>query len=205
MMNIRQHLIPLLGAFWGLTLLLAACGKEKADQPLSITIEASSQELTLTFDEGTYSSGTVQAANGQYTFLYKPQTGATVFVLTYPDGVVFHQTIEQNGSIQTSLTYDSSERIDKGYVDMFSMEWAISDVVKAAPGGRRGNNGPSPLLAIFFLCCGVFFLFVPKTAWQFSHGWWYKDAEPSDAALTLYGVLGAGILFAGIVCLLASF
>ncbi len=42
--------------------------------------------------------------------------------------------------------------------------------------------------------------FAPETSWTLSHGWKYKDAEPSDAALVMARISGGiGMVVAGVM------
>ncbi|MBE6961774.1 MAG: hypothetical protein E7445_04890 [Ruminococcaceae bacterium] len=60
------------------------------------------------------------------------------------------------------------------------------------------------MLAIFLLAVGAWNTFVPRSAWYLSYGWRFRDAEPSDAALTAHIIGGVVALLAGGICLLAA-
>lgn len=56
------------------------------------------------------------------------------------------------------------------------------------------------LIGLVVIVVGVISVISPETGWYLSHGWRYKDAEPSEAALffaRLGGVVGiiVGLIF----------
>lgn len=57
------------------------------------------------------------------------------------------------------------------------------------------------LIGLICVVCGVINAVSPETGWHLSHGWQFKDAEPSDAALT-WGRIGGviAILLGILVC-----
>lgn len=196
--------ILILSAAMLFLLLLTSCNSNRAPAgSCSVTVEADGQPLTVIFDEHTFSSGKMKTANGEYTFQYEAQSNGIRFTVTYPDGYVYSQT-EINGGIATPYDYDANERKAKGYMDGFSLAWAVDTAADQAQ-GNGNRNGPSPLLAVLLLGCGAWNLFAPRAAWWLAWGWRYKNAEPSDPALMLYRILGIVLLLAGILCLAASF
>ena len=84
---------------------------------------------------------------------------------------------------------DASAVEKLGYIDGFSLAWAISS---AADSGRATNDidGVPIILSLFLLVAGIWFVCAPRSAWWISRGWWFKNAEPSDLALILYRVGG---------------
>ena len=49
------------------------------------------------------------------------------------------------------------------------------------------------------MALGLFHLISPHTAWYLSHGWRFKDAEPSDLALALNRMGGGIALLIGLL------
>ena len=180
--------------------LLPACNKP-VPAPRTETAEINGQTLTITFDEHNLSAGKIATDSGEYTFAYTASGQDTTLTIVYPDGYVYSQT-QHNGGISFPAAYDAAEREAKGYMDGFSLAWAIEN----AMGGKApaGNNGASPLLAIILLALGAWNTFAPKTAWWLARGWWYKNAEPSELALVLYRGLGVLLIVIGLICLVAA-
>lgn len=178
---------------------LTACGK--ADPVVQTqAIEAGGQSLIVQFDENTLSAGIIQAENGEYAFEYDGHGGLTI---VYPDGYVYTQTAV-NGGIGFPADYDAAERESKGYVDGFSLHWGLETAMDNARGALRSGGSPNLLLALLLLALGAWNLFAPRSSWQLSHGWRYKNAEPSDLALTLYRLGGILLIFAGVLCGLSA-
>ena len=57
------------------------------------------------------------------------------------------------------------------------------------------------LIGLICIVCGVINVVSPETGWYLSHGWQYRDAEPSDGAL-LWGRVGGviAILLGILIC-----
>ena len=182
-----------------LLLSLAACANENRVER-SGPISAGDQNGTITFDEGTWSAGTVAMDNGTYVFSYDMNGTVTVI---YPDGYVYTQT-EKNGGYASPVDYDADAVKAKGYIDGFTLIWAIESAT-AELNQVKTSGGPSPLLAIVLILLGAWYCFLPKLAWQISHGWKYKNAEPSQTALSLYRISGAVAIAVGVVCAVAAF
>lgn len=60
------------------------------------------------------------------------------------------------------------------------------------------------LIGLVLIVVGVINLISPETGWYLSHGWRYKDAEPSDAALTFARIGGVVGIVAGFICFFVS-
>lgn len=179
-------------------LALSACAAPAPEAKVE-TVSVDGVTLTVTFDPGTLSAGTIQTEQGQYTFRYDSQE---TIVIQYPDGYVYEQT-DMGGGIATPAEYDAAERIAKGYLDGFSLVWGIEGAADQARNTRAGG-GPSPFLALLLLGLGAWNLFAPKSAWWLARGWWYKNAEPSDLAIAAYRIGGVCLLFAGVICAIAA-
>ena len=168
-----------------LALVLGACNSNTAkSDPYSEVVEIDGQSLTITLDDGV--SG-----------------NSIVFTVNYPDGYVFSQT-EINGGFATPAEYNSIERKNKGYIDLFSLNYSIEGVMDNAR-GTSNNGSPSILLALALIGVGAWNFFGARSVWYLLRGWWYKNAEPSDLALMLYRIAGVFLIFTGILCAIASF
>lgn len=187
-----------------LALVLGACNSNTAkSDPYSEVVEIDGQSLTITLDENNLSAGTITSENGTYTFEYGVSGNSIVFTVNYPDGYVFSQT-EINGGFATPAEYNSIERKNKGYIDLFSLNYSIEGVMDNAR-GTSNNGSPSILLALALIGVGAWNFFEARSVWYLFRGWWYKNAEPSDLALMLYRIAGVFLIFAGIICAIASF
>ena len=56
------------------------------------------------------------------------------------------------------------------------------------------------LVGLIAIVCGLINIISPETGWYLSHGWKYKDAEPSDASLVWGRVSGVICIVIGIIC-----
>jgi hypothetical protein len=182
-----------------LTVAFAACGSEREPVSKMVKTTIGGQEMTVKFEPGNISAGTIESAKGRYTFAYDHSGSLKI---TYPDGSSCTYRKAQNaGSVSASLDFNPTS---KGYPDGMTMAWGIEHAMDLAQGGPKRNGGPNPLIAIFLLAVGAFNALAPRAAWYLSRGWQFKNAEPSDAALTLYAMGGVILLIAGVICLLAA-
>lgn len=200
--QIKKFVVVLIAALAMLTLSACNAGNTSA-QPRSSTVETEGQSIAVIFDENTFSTGTIRSDNGEYTFQYESEGSGIRFTAVYPDGYVYSQ-LERDGAVGMPLDYDASEREAKGYIDGIALAWAVDSAIDNARGGESHGDA-SPLLAVLLIGCGAWYLFAPKSVWWIAYGWRYKNAEPSDIALTLFKVLGILLMIAGAICLIASF
>ena len=70
---------------------------------------------------------------------------------------------------------------------------------------RLGGIKMEILYFIIIMVIGLFNVLSPETAWYLSHGWRFKDAEPSDLALSVHRVTGAGAMIIGILLIVLRF
>jgi hypothetical protein len=196
-MPVKKYIALLLSAFLLMALSVSCGQKEPAET--TVTQNFGGQDMTVTFAPGSLSAGTITSDKGSYTFAYE---GSGDLKITYPDGSGF--TYRKTGNSFAGMASPAFDPESKGYPDGITMAWGIESAIKQAGGGRKNDDGPSPLLAIFLLAVGAWNTFAPRSAWYLSRGWQFKDAEPSEAALAMNVLAGAALLFAGGICLLAA-
>ena len=159
------------------TLFLFGCGSE-SQESLPYTTNIDGQQIEVTFDPSNASAGYIHTDNGNYSFAYQMDGSLEI---TYPDGSKCSMT-EINGGIAASISYDAETVRAKGYIDRFDLYWTIESAYKSQNPQR---SGPSPVIAVLFFAIGAWYLISPYTVWQLSHGWKFKNAEPSDDILIL--------------------
>ena len=57
--------------------------------------------------------------------------------------------------------------------------------------------------ALLIIAVGIFNMVKPESAWYMEYGWRYKDAEPSDLALTVNRFAGGFAIFIGLIFLIS--
>ena len=179
----QRKLIPLLL----MLLLLCGCGKtaEEADGTRSVKVYG--ETYTVNDGEGTVSDGKYEygfavSANGKVT-------------LSYPDGSSYWwQANESSGYGGWSDDYETR---DPGYADGDKLYAAVTSTAK-----QRGGIGGSPIFAILLIGFGAVYAIAPETMWRMKFGWKLKDAEPSEASLTVTRALGIVFLLGGILILI---
>ena len=191
MKRYRCLLLVLLMAF-----LCVACGAEEPEsKSKTISTEIGGQSAVVTFEPGTLSSGTVQMDSGIYTFAWDRSGDLKI---TYPDGTGF--TYTESGSGLASIDFDPEA---KGYPSGITMAWGIESAIDQLRPARNSGGG-NALAGLLLLAVGAFGTFAPRAAWYLEYGWRFRDAEPSDAALTVQIIGGVILLLVGGVFLLAA-
>ena len=175
-------------------LLVSGCTREHVVDADYITI-VDGQTITVLFNEGTRSEGTIKSENGVYTFAYSFDG---TFTVVYPNGYEYSQR-NINGGITSSWSLDKSAE-ELGFIDGFGLEWAVRNASQSTMGNQRTV---SPIISILLIGLGLFNIILPKNLWWLSRGWMYKNVDPSDLALGIYRVIGIIFVFFGIISFFA--
>lgn len=190
-----KRTIAIFALIFAAILLFAGCKKEPL--PKVYTVYSYGAPYTIDTQSRTISDGT-------YTYGYEYAASSSRVSFTYPDGNVYSAGIQSAnssgagglsaGSISADYDYNS------GYTDPLSLCYAL-----ASPREPKGaaSSGANPLLALLLCGVGIFNLAAPKASWYLSYGWRFKDAEPSDAAITLSRIGGAIAVVIGVIMLIA--
>lgn len=166
-------------------LFLTACGAEKSD-PNVYNVEYNGKVYSVNQIERTIS------VDG-YTceFSVTGSGNSTDFKVTYPNGSTYWMRwSNSSGHGGYGGDYDASR-----YVSGDTL-WNVLE--QEHPGAKQTSNHAG--LGILLLIFGVLEAASPRTFWWLSHGWRFKDAEPSEAALALGRVGGIIMVLAGIIC-----
>lgn len=181
-MNIRR-ILTLCAALC--LLLLTGCGKNAGD-PNVYNVEYGGKTYTVDQNEQTIS------VDG-YTcrFEITGSGSATDVTITYPDGSSWwHHWSGNSGHGGMSADYDESR-----YISGYTL-WNVLE--QGAPRTQRGST--HAVLGFLLILFGVFEAGWPKVSWYLSHGWRYKNAEPSELALGLGRAAGILMIVIGIIC-----
>lgn len=173
-----------------LILLLSLCACSSDDRTEQ-EIEYKGNLYTVNMEDGTITSG------GQ-VYRYEQSPGSGTF--TYPDGSTCWWSQRDDGELWgCSDDYDPEAG---GYVDGYT----LLDVLEAAePQGTGDTNGGQLLAGLLFLAIGAFNAVSPIRVWELSHGWRFKNAEPSDAVLAVYRIVGIAACVIGALLVLLAF
>ena len=167
-----------------LILLLSLCACSSDDRTEQ-EIEYKGNLYTVNMEDGTITSG------GQ-VYRYEQSPGSGTF--TYPDGSTCWWSQRDDGELWgCSDDYDPEAG---GYVDGYTR---LDVLEEAAPRGTLAANGSLLLAGVLFLVIGALHAVSPTAAWELSHGWRYKNAEPSDGALLAQRLEGVVLVVIGIV------
>ena len=160
-------------------LLLALCACS-ASSTYAVTRDG--KTYTVDNEHGTISDGT-------YTYAFAWSGNEVTF--TYPDGSTYWMHFSSTSGAGISYGGWSDDYTPGRYADGDDLADILNEK-RPAP-----DQGKHILIALLLLAVGIFSIASPETAWMLSHGWKYKDAEPSDMALTANRV-------GGMLCILGA-
>ncbi len=165
--------------------LLAACTAEKGD-PNVYDVEYNGKVYTV--DQ---INRTISVDGYTCEFSVTGSGSSTDFKVTYPNGSTYWMRwSNSSGSGGYGGDYDESR-----YVSGDTL-WNVLE--QAHPGAKQNSSHAG--LGILLLIFGVLEAAFPQASWWLSHGWRFKDAEPSDLALGLGRATGIVMILAGIIC-----
>lgn len=147
---------------------------------------------TITYMDQEYTLDQVKQTITHSGDVYHYQFSGNEITLEYPNQATYSQT-DYGGSIASGWTenYDDARYVPGDVL--------IGVLHTDSPPSRRTGN---PLIGLLFLAVGLWNAISPYSSWYLSHGWRYKNAEPSDLAL---GLTRAGGIFAILLGILAFF
>ena len=177
----RQKALPFLLMLCAL-LLLCACGQST---PVVYTVTKGGEEFDVDAQ-----NGTVTSRDQVYTY----RIDQNRIEITYPGGATYWWQQQENGGYggwsddYDEMAYASGE--------------VLRDVLSAetTPRGAPKNLFLSLLLAGF----GVWNIASPYSSWYVSHGWQYKNVEPSESYLGFARLSGFVLIGVAILLLFVS-
>lgn len=134
----------------------------------------------------------------KHSYSYEYEGDATNFhiTFTYPNGATYWYSQSGGlGSAGWSSNYDES-----AYVSGDTLADLVSKVMEQQP--QKGIAPGKILAALLLAGFGIFSIACPQTVWYWESGWRYKDAEPSDTALSVARICGVAALIIGIIIVL---
>lgn len=162
---------------------LCAC----AEAETIYTYEKNGVVLEVNHENGTISDGIYT-----YRFEYSGDASDYHVKITYPDGAIYQGSYSADGGGGGTW----NKPFDRWrYVDEDTLCDAIgANTPEPFPGGKI-------VAAILLVGAGAFYAVAPEKAWHWNVGWRFKDAEPSDAALTFNRVIGIVVIILGVITL----
>lgn len=167
-----------------LSISLCACSSTDTSATYSTTIN--NTEFTVDANKGTIFDG----ENTYHFIRQNDEAGTTTFKITYPDNSTYWQDVsfDYNGH---SDDYDENRYV-KG-------ETLCEVLSYHAPAQDNPKNFP---LIFFLFIVGAIYSIVPQIPWQLKYGWRFKNAKPSDTALTVRRCLGIFALVIAIILII---
>lgn len=174
-------------------LFLPACGGEASKDSGADTVEYNGKTYIVEYNPNS-PSGTITVEGMVCEFFVTGSGDSLDFKVTYPDGSTYWW--KEDGV----MGYGGwSDDYDPPYYAEGDVLWKVLDMESPA---ERQSRGGAIFLGLLVIGAGLIDVIWPRTGWYLSHGWRYKNAEPSEAALLLgrlggivVVLLGLGIMF----------
>lgn len=167
-----------------LSLSLFGCAKQET----TYTVSKNGIEFHVDSTQKTISDG-----DNIYQYEFSGDSSSFNVTITYPNGSSYWYS--QSGGMGQGGWSD--DYIDGKYL---SGDTLIDVLQEKAP----KSAGPGKITgAIILIGLGIFDVIFPKVSWYLGYGWRYKNAEPSDAALTFARVGGAIAIIIGFILMLS--
>ena len=176
----RRLLIILLAML--LTVSLFGCAKQET----VYTVNKNGVEFQVDREAKTISDG-----KNTYKYEFSGDSSSYHAKITYPDGSWYsYSKSGYSGSGSWSLDYKEAKYVPGD---------TLIDIV--AENTPRKQSAGMFFGKLILIALGLFELLAPEASWYISHGWKYKDAEPSEAALAFTRISGGIVIAAGIILL----
>ncbi len=185
----KMKLISLTLAFVMAALLLSGCG-------------ASSQEPYTTVKEGQVftvdpEKQTISLKGQTYGYTLEGDSQSWRTELTYPDGETYWWERQETSNNFSTGHGGWSDGFDPaGYADPKLLVEILEEQMEALPSPVNW-----PVVVILF-AVGLPHIIWPERCWYLRHGWMYRQAEPSDAALSANRVSGVAAIGAALLLVL---
>ncbi len=154
---------------------------------------SSTKPYTYRHDGTSYTINPVEQTitHGEHTYVYtfNGNVSRCDIEIVYPDNSRYYVT--KNGNVSyggNSEDYNSEKYADGSIL--------CDAILQNAPKEQGRTN---PFIIILIIAVGIFGIASPKTVWQLEYGWRFKNAEPSDLALTLNRIGGAVLIVIAII------
>ncbi len=190
----KKILLPILLI---LCLLLSGCSfaLPRSFNESDILAEVAGQDVTIVFDEGVTTSGTVKASHGEYSFSYDENHNLTMI---YPDG-------RSCAWVDEKLDWPHDETAEElGYLpaDELALSLDLASGVDLLRHPVERSGGVSPVLSIVLFAIGMWLVVAPKKPWNFVAEALKKDIEPRKRTLRIIRLVGLALIIAAIILLI---
>ena len=179
-----MKIVSLLLAFALTLAVLSGSGASNSPQPY--TTVKNEQVFTVDPEEKTISCG-----GETYRYTLHGDAHSWQTELTYPNGETYWWRREETGNGFSSGYGGWSDGFDpSGYADPHLLVEILEEQMQSQP---SPVNWP---VVLFLIAIGVPHIIWPERCWYLRHGWMYRQAEPSDAAVAVgrvSGVVAIGI------------
>ncbi len=159
------------------TMLLGSCSAQNKDT------------YDVTFQNRTFTVNTINKTITYEGQAYRYEVNGSTVTITYPDNSEYWWTQQKNGGHGGwSDNYDENEYIPGPDL--------IAVLTSETPSNKSQKNY---FLIVLFIALGLWNVVSPYTSWYLSHGWKYKNAEPSEAVLIVSRIAGGILVLAGVI------
>lgn len=186
---------------------LAACGPDPAVSEVEMDGKTFRVDTDLgkIFEGDNFYDFRISTSNG-YAYRFEEGTLPTEITLVYPNGGRYIWTIEATdgsflpGSGSWRGAHGSEEHAEPDTLIAVLSRADLGDLkLKEPVFGGSGSRLIFFIPGIIFIILGIVNLFNPMALWKLRYSWWFKNLEPTDAALTLSRIGGGFAIVLGFI------
>ena len=164
---------------------LCSCQKNESSAPSIDRVTINGTEYLAD-----YTQNTITFDGHICSFDLSPQGDGVRLELTYPDGSTYWWVESgQMGYGGWSDDYDESRYVSGD---------VLRQVLKLEEQSKQSESHGHPVPGLLLLVLGAFNALKPETAWMMEYGWRFKNAQPSDLALSANRLSGVLCILLGI-------
>ena len=199
--------------------MIVGCGKNESDneqfkEPV-FTTEIGGREVVVDTVNSTITDGDYVY---KYNYSYTNEEKITIYYPNgyrydkegnqFSDGVNIAQLLADTQDVSdVSKILEDAPKISEEYEEKYISGYEICEFLQAVNSTDNEDNSFSSMWIIIGIICalfGVLYWKNPEKLWYLQHGLRYRNAEPSDTALSMYMYSGAILILAAIICIVVG-
>lgn len=164
-----------------LLLFLTGCNQKQIKE--SYTVERDGMQFVVDTENCTIT-------HGEDVYRYAIDENSTTII--YPDDTYFTWNYNEYGATGGGNNFGAE----------YISNTILVDIAEEAQPRKSETKSMSVIIVSLIVgACGVIMILAPKAAWYLQHGWLFKDAEPSAAALMIGRISGVVLVIFALIIL----
>lgn len=120
--------------------------------------------------------------------------------IEYPNGMIFRRVYDASGT--SDDWYKTPQAVDDAYLEKMGYlkpNVLVNHVIRFSPESEANQKDSPSALGVFLVVLGILNVIFPRWFWDIQYGWRYKNAEPSDIAISVQRLGGIVAIIVGFI------